>query len=153
MKALHGSKAGLQTALTLALLTAAGCGGTADVAGKVTFAAKPVVFGTVVVIGADGIPKSGAIQLDGTYLVRGVKTGTAQVTVSSPPPPGMSPVGAKPKVGRDADDERRPADADNPVNPELAKGWFPIPQKYADPEKSGLQVEVKPGQPVDIDLQ
>jgi len=141
----------LRTALGIALLAATGCGGTADVAGKVTFQGKPVVFGTVVVIGSDGIPKSGAIQPDGTYRVRGVKTGTAQVTVSSPPPPGVATAGKK-KGGRDEDDDRRPADAGNAVSPEVAKGWFAIPDKYADPARSGLTAEVKSGQPVDIDL-
>ncbi|HXG12534.1 MAG TPA: hypothetical protein VNK04_22450 [Gemmataceae bacterium] len=142
----------LRTALAAVLLAVAGCGGgTADVAGKVTFRGKPVVFGTVVVIGPDGVPKSGAIQPDGTYRVRGVKTGIAKVTVSSPPPPGLVPASKK-KVGRDEADERTPADAGNPVSPEVARGWFPVPEKYADPERSGLTAEVKPGQPVDIDL-
>lgn len=142
----------LRTATGIAVLATAGCGGTADVAGKVTFQGKPVVFGTVVVIGGDGIPKSGPIQPDGTYRVGGVKIGPAKVTVSSPPPPGVVPGGRKPKVGRDADDERTPADAGASVSPEVAKGWFPLPEKYADPARSGLTADAKPGQRVDLDL-
>jgi hypothetical protein len=145
-------RASLGIGVGIALLAATGCSsGTADVAGKVTFQGKPVVFGTVVLIGPGGIPKSGALQPDGTYQVAGVRTGTAQVTVSSPPPPGLVPAGKKAKAGRD-DDDRRPADAGNPVSPEVAKGWFPLPDKYADPTRSGLTVEVKSGQRVDLDL-
>jgi hypothetical protein len=143
----------LRTAVGIAVLALVGCGGdTADVAGKVTFQGKPVVFGTVLVIGPDGVPKSGAIQPDGTYRVSSVKTGTARVTVSSPPPPGLIPAGKKPRVGKEEADERMPADANNSVSPEVAKGWFPLPQKYADPELSGLTADVKAGHPVDIGL-
>jgi hypothetical protein len=144
MRALIGAAVGV------VVLAAAGCGGgTADVAGKVTYQGKPVVFGTVLVIGSDGVPKAGAIQKDGTYRVSGVKLGAAKVTVSSPPPPGSRK--AAPREGRDAaDDERRVAD--EPVDPELVKSWFPLPERYADPAKSDLTTDVKPGQPFDIDL-
>jgi hypothetical protein len=142
----------LRSVIGVALLAAvAGCGGTANPGGKVTFQGKPVVFGTVVMIGPDGIPKSGAIEPDGSYRVRGVRVGTAKVTVSSPPPPGRS--ARKAKVGRDADDdERRPADEGTPASPEVIKAWFPLPEKYADPAKSDLKAEVKPGQPVNLEL-
>ena len=144
-------KALARIAVVAALLVAIGCGGgTAPVAGKVTFQGKRVVFGTVVVIGTDGIPKSGPIQPDGTYRVAGVKVGPAKVAVSSPPPPGVTLARKAPRGGREDDDGR--AAVDGPVNPEVAKNWFPIPNKYGDPEKSGLTAEVKPGQPVDIDL-
>jgi hypothetical protein len=138
-------------AVGVVVLAAAGCGGgTADVSGKVTYQGKPVVFGTVLVIGSDGVPKAGAIQKDGTYRVSDVKIGAAKVTVSSPPPPGARKATGG-RDGRDApDDERRVAD--EPVDPELVKSWFPLPERYADPAKSDLTTDVKPGQPFDIDL-
>jgi hypothetical protein len=139
------------TAVGVAFLAAAGCGGgTADVAGKVTYQGKPVVFGTVLVIGPDGVPKSGAIQRDGTYRVAGVKVGAAKVSVSSPPPPG-SPKFAGRKVGRDAVDDDKVI-TEEPVDPEVAKSWFPIPERYADPEKSGLKADVAADRPFDIDM-
>ena len=145
MRALIGAAVGV------AVLTAAGCGGgTADVAGKVTFQGKPVVFGTVLVIGADGVPMAGAIQKDGTYRVSGVKLGAAKVTVSSPPPPGSRKAAGR-RGGRDVIDDERIV-AEEPVDPELVRNWFPIPERYADPAKSDLATDVKPGQPFDIDL-
>jgi hypothetical protein len=145
----------LRIAVGVAVLAAAGCGGTVDVAGKVTYKGKPVMYGTVLLIGADGIPKSGAIQPDGTYQVDGVKPGPAKATVSSPAPPGSpAAIAADQRAGRggrDPNDDRKVAEA-QPVSPEVAKGWFPIPDKYADPLKSGLTADVKSGQPVDLDL-
>jgi hypothetical protein len=119
----------------------------------VTYQGKPVVFGTVVVVGPDGLPKSGPIQPDGTYRVAGVRAGAAKVTVTSPAPPGATPPGGpKPRVGRDAD-ERKPDDAGEAVNPEVAKNWFPLPDKFGDLEKSGLSYTLQPGSnPIDIDL-
>lgn len=140
-------------ALGLIVLPLAGCGGgTTEVSGRVTFQGKPLVFGTVVMIGSDGIPKSGPIQPDGTYRVKGVKTGMAQLAISSPPPPGAASAGPKTRGGREENDDRTPADAGASVSPEVIHGWFPIPDKFADHTLSGQTAGVRPGQPVDIDL-
>lgn len=139
----------LQAAVGVAVLTAAGCGGgTADLSGKVAFQGKPVVFGSVVVIGADGVPKSGVIQPDGTFRVDGVRAGSVKITVSSPPPPGA----AAAKKGREDIDPSKVL-KEAPVNPEVAKNWFPIPDRYADPDKSGLGQSLSPGSnQIDLDL-
>jgi hypothetical protein len=71
------------------------------------------------------------------------------VAVSSPRPPGSEPAG-KPR-GRDDDGDKPPAD-ETPAPPEVIKNWFPIPNKYGDPGKSELAVEVKSDQPLNIDL-
>jgi hypothetical protein len=142
----------LTIALGLAAVAAVGCGGTTSVEGKVSYQGKPVAFGSVVVIGTDNIPKSGAIQPDGGYRVSGVKPGPVKLGVSSPPPPGAQ-VARKARLGRDADDdERRPADEERPASPEVLKAWFPLPGKYADPTQSGLTADVRSGQPVNLEL-
>ena len=139
-------------AVSAAVLAAAGCGGgTTDVAGKVTYQGRPVVFGTVLVIGPDGVPKSGPIRKDGTFRVAGVKLGAATVTVSSPPPPGWQQKAGGRKQGREADDGDKVV-ADEPVDPDVVKSWFPPPDRYADPARSDLRADVKPGQPLDLDL-
>jgi hypothetical protein len=142
----HPFRAGLG----VALLALAGCGGGAtDVTGTVTYQGKPVVFGTVQVIGSDGLPKSGPIQPDGTFKVSGVKLGPAKVTVSSPKPPGSA--SAPRRGGRDQDDEdRRPVET--PASPAVIAAWVQLPEKYGDPEKTDLKVDIKSGQPLDLDL-
>lgn len=140
-------------AVLCAALTAVGCGGTADVSGKVTYKGKPVVYGTVVLVGPDGIPKSGAIQPDGTYRVSGVAVGTARVAVTSPKPPGSEPPPARKAQGRDATDEDKPPpEPAPPASPEVIKNWVALPEKYGDPGKSEITVTVKSGQPADIEL-
>jgi hypothetical protein len=131
-----------------------GCGAkVATVSGKVTFQGKAVVFGTVSIIGPDGITKSGSINPDGSFTVSGVGVGEGKVAVTSLKPPDGTG-GAKPKGGgRDAgDDERKPEKPDPAAPPEVIKNWFPIPSKYGDHKQSGLIVPVGDGKPVTIDL-
>ena len=140
--------------LMAVLLALTGCGDpTTEVSGKVTYQGKPVAYGTVVVLDAAGAPKSGAIQPDGTYRVSGVRPGPVKVAVSSPPPPGSEPTrkSAGGRDGRDSDDDKPPPNMP-PAAPEVLKNWFPIPDKYGDPNKSALTAEAKSGQPIDIDL-
>src|SRR5690242_8111846 len=69
------------------LLAVAGCGaGRGTVSGKVTYKGKPVVTGTVSVIGSDGIQYAAQITPQGTYSVPDVPAGPAKFTVSSPNP-------------------------------------------------------------------
>ncbi len=144
----------IRTLFIAVVLAAAGCGkSTTDVSGTVKFEGKTVVFGTVVIVGSDGVSKSGPIQPDGTFTVSGVRTGTAKVYVSSPKPPGLTPPPKPKATGRDAGaDERRPADANETMSPEVLKGWFPLPEKLGDPALSDHTIEVVPGQPLDLDL-
>ena len=129
--------------LAAALLTSAaiGCGGQGNVSGKVTYDGKPLVWGTVQFEGSDGIVKHGNIQPDGTYTVNGVATGEAKAAVSSinPSSSDFQPIQR----------EGRPP---RPPRPEV-KGWFPIPEKYDTPFKSGLTYPIKRGNnEIDIEL-
>src|SRR6516165_11835660 len=73
--------------LVLVLLTLAGCGsGTGAVMGRVTFRGKPVVSGSVVMLGADNKLVSTPLDAEGRYAVNGVPLGTVQVAVVSPNP-------------------------------------------------------------------
>lgn len=145
----------LQLIAATTLVSAAGCGSNvATVSGKVTFQGKPVVFGTVSIIGPDGITQSGPIQPDGSFTVRGVGIGEGKVAVTSFKPPDGTAGKAK-GGGRDAgagDDERKPAQPDAAADPEVIKNWFPIPAKYGDHKQSGLTVTVGDGKPANIDL-
>jgi hypothetical protein len=117
----------------------AGCAaGKADVTGKVTYQGKAVTFGTVVVRGPDGLDIPGTINPDGTYRVPGVAAGKALIgVVSRDPGPGAAAKGrANPKPGRDPDEAPPAADR---------RKWFPLPDKYEDPSKSGLSTTLKAG--------
>jgi hypothetical protein len=139
----------LAAVLCSTLLTGCGSGGR-TVTGTVKYQGKPVVFGSVVMIGSNGVSKSGVIQPDGTFKIEGVVGKSPKIAVSSPPPPGVKV--ATHTGGRDAVDSEKPQPAAaEPVNPEIVKNWFPIPSVYGDPNSSGLAIEIQ-GDKVDIDL-
>ena len=120
--------------MTRALLFA----GLVGLAGTVTHKGKPVAWGSVSLVAADGSAHSAELGRDGRFSVANVPTGPARVGVSSPDP---YPDGRKAKYeGR----YKPPADL-----PDGA--WFPLPAQYADPQKSGLTLQVG-GSPADLDL-
>jgi hypothetical protein len=118
-----------------------GCGGRGDVSGKVTYQGKPLVWGTVQFEGSDGILKQANLKSDGAYSVQGVATGEAKVAVSSINPNSSD---FQPRVAKG-----RPAPPPRPA----VKGWFPIPEKFDTPHKSGLTYTIKSGaNTIDIEL-
>jgi hypothetical protein len=137
--------------LAASLCAIAGCGASkADVTGTVTYRGRPLVWGTVIVIGSDHIPYYGAIQADGTFNVKNVPLGPAQVGVGSSDPY------YEPKFDKPEDKARYDAlRARVQLPPKPPKGaWFPIPSKYNDALKSGLASEVKaPITTIDLNLQ
>ncbi len=133
-------------AVVVAVLTllAAGCAGRGDITGRVTYKGKPLVWGTVQVEGSDHIVRYGNIGGDGTYTVRDLPTGEARVAVSSINP-SSSDFQAR-RAGSGPDVSSQPGNK--------VKGWFPIPEKYDTPHKSGLTYTVQRGEnKYDIDLQ
>src|SRR5262245_33088792 len=140
-------------ALFLALggLTA-GCGPSkTEVTGKVTHNGKPVVYGSVTLIGSDGIVYSSQIKEDGTFAIPGVPAGPVKIGVLSPnpKPPEAGKASGKDDLGAFSRGDRRPP----PVPESVVRAWFPIPDKYADPMTSGLSDKVSRGQPLNINLQ
>jgi hypothetical protein len=144
--------------LTLvALLGLAGCTGssnTGTVKGKVTYKGQPLKGGTVSFqVGEKYAPQPAEIQEDGTYVAENVPLGTAKVAVeteSLKPPSGMQgkyppPAPPNPKV---KSEEYKPPDP-----AERAKRYVRIPDKYMNPDTSGLSTPVKSGtNTYDIDI-
>jgi hypothetical protein len=98
--------------------------------GTVSYKGKKLMYGQVSVVGSDGVPKGGVIEKDGTYAVKDIATGAVKIGVYSPDPATILPPKRKPK--------------DNPKPPDNT-GWFAIPDKYADAEKSGLKLDLHSG--------
>jgi hypothetical protein len=101
------------------------------VSGKVTYNGKPVVFGTVLIHGRDGL-RQGSIAPDGSFTVRGVATGEARVAVNSPNPKSIVLYPNK-----------NPKYKQEPY-PDVP-GWFEIPSKYENVSTSGLTYTIKGG--------
>jgi hypothetical protein len=132
------------------LLILAGCaGGKADVTGKVLHQGKTVLWGTVIMQGPDGMPMTGTIQPDGTFIVQGVASGKVLIGVVSRDP-GLL---AGSKSSRLVDKGQGNAAAVSPPPIIERSKWFPLPQRYEDPVQSGLQANIKSGaQNYDINL-
>lgn len=149
------------------VLGLAGCGASAGkVRGKVTHNGKTVVWGTVTIIGSDGVVHDGLIDLNGNYEVDKVPGGPVKIAVNSPNPDGPrsrggkdpTPVGGKGKNAPPppSDDPRekflagKEKDTGPPKPP--AGAWFALPDKFGSPETSGLTGEVRGDTTINIDL-
>lgn len=120
------------TGLGLLMVFLAGCQGTGSVAGKVTYQGKPLVYGTVLVIGSDNASAQAEIQTDGHYSASGLAVGEVKIAVNSSNPKGVAIyAGFK-------DPKKKPPPFEVP-------GWFAIPQKYEDVATSGLTHTIRRG--------
>lgn len=111
--------------------------------GLVTYKGQPVADAIVVFVPdpSTGVPANATTDGEGKFILKafdpdeGAVPGKYKVTVSKveiPPPP--------PSAGHD-----------QVLKPVLPK--YHVPQKYEDPEKSGLTAEVVEGQPNDFKLE
>lgn len=123
---------------SFALLLVVGCGGTGTISGTVSFKPinKKLASGSVMVLASDNLPRYGAIGKDGRYKVDGVPSGTVKVTVTCPDPRGFEVGAGKPSAGPSSSSANEES---------IDKNWFAIPEKYGDPARSGLTIEVKRG--------
>jgi hypothetical protein len=126
-------------------LVAIGCAGgdkPASVSGKVTYNGKPVTSGTVVLIGEGKNSDPGAVQADGTYAIARAPLGRVKVAFDNPPPVQSRP--ASPAQKNDPEFQEQAQEAARYVK---------TPEKYKDPDQSGLSFELRRGKNTcDIDL-
>ena len=137
----------------LSLASLSGCGGRSGyVSGKVTHQGKPVTSGAVIFHGADGRSDSGNIDAEGKYVVAQAPVGVVKVTVDTGPARPVTP----PKiVGPKRDDPAKhpgeKAEGNSGKGP--PRKAIVVPEKYKDPDQSGLSFKVTGGkQTYDVKL-
>ncbi len=140
------------------LVLATGCSSHATISGKVTYLGKPLTGGIVLFVSADGKGTGRAtIGSDGSYKIEKMPLGLAKIAVDTqsaqrPASGGKGPpAGMKPPPGTKLPDAAK----NSGIYGSGARegNAEPIPENYADPEKSGLTYTVKSGsQPYDIEL-
>jgi hypothetical protein len=133
--------------VVLSLVAASGCGGgTGEVSGVVKYKGQPLDGGQITfkgggkLIGVD-------LKPDGTFTATGVPTGTVKVAVSSLDGEKMVEHFRKASASGRGESKTPPPKGE-------ASQYSKVPQKYGDPEASGLTIEVKSGknEGVTIDL-
>ncbi|HLW65912.1 MAG TPA: carboxypeptidase-like regulatory domain-containing protein [Gemmataceae bacterium] len=142
------ARAGSLALLGMAMAAFTGCADSkADVKGKVTYNGKTVDKGEVTVMSAKGTTHYGAIQSDGTYVIKGVPPGAAKVKV------GWVDDSAIEFNKQLAAKMRENKGGGIPKDMEKPKNTIASPEKYNDYDKSGLTVDVKsPTTEFNIDL-
>jgi hypothetical protein len=150
----------IRCSLVLVLLTLAGCdSGTGAVTGRVTFQGKPVVFGSVVMVGADNKLVSGPLDAEGRYAINGVPLGTVQVAVVSPnpAPPRRLPrrlLKRREEMFKLQEEKKDVQDSPAPAVPKVdSSKWFPLPKQYELADTSGITTTIYSGENTfDIEL-
>jgi hypothetical protein len=111
----------------------------------------------VTLVDSGGIIHQNPIQLDGTFSIAGVPTGTVKIGVHSTEPNyarGQPGAGGGGTGAGSADDPRAKFKGEQaPSLPLPPRGsWFPLDQKFSDPDTSGLTGQVVAGKDLIIDL-
>lgn len=146
---------GLATSLLLAAL---GCGSsTATVSGKIAYRNNPLHGGTVTFYGPGetGWTKTSTIGDDGSYKLDHVPKGSARISVETKTAK-VNPMGKQmmPKMPKGAPPEGIEHSPFGQMQQQSADKFVKIPDKYKDPNQSGLTYEVTSGkQEHNIDLQ
>jgi hypothetical protein len=129
------------------VLAVSGCGSSkGTVSGKVVCGGKAVVWGSVTLIASDNMTYAAQITPEGTYSVPNVPGGPVKICVTSPNPDTVARGGPAPR-GTASDR----ADA-APVAKPPDGSWVELPEKYSDPEKSGLTGTVNGNTTIDLNL-
>jgi hypothetical protein len=126
-------------AILLAAVASPGCNRVqyGDVSGTVTYRNKPLTYGSIVLLGIDGIPRTATIGSDASYSITGVPAGEVKVGVVSQSPPKL-PAAARKHEGKS---ETLTVAAQGTPPP----GWVAPPKKYRDPTTSELSITIVPG--------
>jgi hypothetical protein len=126
----------LAAALAASLAALTGCGGTtATVSGRVTFGGAPLPGGSVQFLTPGGAYVA-EIGPDGSYLLSGIPSGPAKISVTCQDPHYADYMKQLASSGRDPK-AKRPKGKPEDFNR--------IPARFSDPSTSGLAYEVEPG--------
>jgi hypothetical protein len=134
-----------------------GCGpnykARATVKGKVTFGNKTLTSGTVMFYGKQNLTGQASIDKNGNYEMKDAPIGDVKVTVTvqKPPEGGIGRMKMGPAVGAVKDSKSVAPDGSGrsiSIMGEMPTEVVLIPEKYSQPDTSGLTYKVEKGEHV-----
>ena len=136
------------------LLGAAGCAASGSVSGKVTYKGQPLGGGTVLFASPGKASVTADIAPDGSYTIAKIPAGPVHIAVETKSAKAnRAPKGMMPPKGVEVPPEAEQSPVYGGAGRAGGK-YVPIPEQYADPDKSDLSYTVKGGpQTYDINLQ
>jgi len=120
-----------------------GCSRSGRLTGTVMYQDRPVVSGTVTLVASDGVTHQAIIHPDGSFELTGVSSGIAKVAITSPDP--VQQAKQIEAVQRSRASGTTQPKKSSPQTAAAPTGWFPLPDRFADPEQSGITLDIRGG--------
>jgi hypothetical protein len=128
--------------LAAVALAVAGCsGGEGTLKGKVTYQGKPVIYGSVIAVGPDGLRQSAGLKEDGSYQFEKLRAGSYKLSVQSPEPRDRNSLPPEMRAPPGL-----PGGPPANLKPIDKSKWMQLPDLYGDPDTSGITTTVKRGE-------
>jgi hypothetical protein len=136
------------------VLVASGCGEKkGDVSGTITYHGKPLTVGNISFMDANNQVLGASPVTEGKYAMVKVPVGPVRIVIASTRRPGSTVQHPLLKAKDRPNNPKKGKSEDRPLAEDHSNSVISIPEKYSNPDRSGLTYTVQPGENTfDVDL-